>query len=105
MDGMGAADGLGTAFREAHVAHAARLDHLGDRSDRLLNRDGGVHPPQAIDVDVVRAEPLQPVGQGVFHRHRPTVDADEGVVGSPKRPELHADHGAVPDPGPAEPRE
>src|SRR5438445_5860411 len=36
------------ALQAGELAHAARLDHLGNRSDRLLDQDGGVHPPQAI---------------------------------------------------------
>ena len=68
MDGRGAADRLGADLRQPDVAHVAGLHHVGDRADGLLDRHVGIEPRRAVDVDVVDAEPLQRIGQGVLHR-------------------------------------
>ncbi len=93
---MRAANRLSPRLRKADVSHVAGLDHLCDRTDCLLDRDGRVHPTQMIDVDAVRAQPLQRVRESVLHSNRPPVDAGERVVRCAKRSELHADHGGVP---------
>jgi len=59
----GAADGLGANLGQADGADVPGLDEFGDRSDRLLDGNGGVEPGRAVDVDVVGAEALQGVGE------------------------------------------
>ena len=63
MHRVRAADGFGADFRQADVPIAARLHHVGDRADRVLDRHVGIEPRRAVDVDVVDAEPLQRVGE------------------------------------------
>ena len=87
----GAADGVGADLGQADVADVAGLDHLGDGADGLLDRHGRVEPGEAVDVDVVGAEPAQGVGQGVLHRGRAAVDAEPAAVGAAQGAELHAD--------------
>ena len=88
-----AADRLGADLGEADVADVARLDHLGDRADRLLDRHLGVEAAEPVDVDVVGAEPAQRVGEEVLHRDRAAVDADPAAAGIAQDAELDADHG------------
>jgi len=52
---MGAAQRLGTDFRETDVAHAACLWTSSVRR-RFLRSHVGIEAPQAVDVDVVGAE-------------------------------------------------
>jgi hypothetical protein len=103
MGGMRAPERLGSCLRQADVAHPAGVDHLRDRSDRVLDRDGRVHATEAVDVDVIGAQALQGVGQEVPYRHRPSVDADEGVVRGAQRAELDAEHHTVAVPAPQVP--
>ena len=77
MHGVRPADRLGADLGEADVADVARLDHLRDRADRLLDRDVGEHAPGPVDVDVVGAEPAQRVGEEVLDRRRAQVVADD----------------------------
>jgi hypothetical protein len=41
------------------VADLARLDQLGHRPDRLLDRHLPVHPVLVVEVDRVEAQPLE----------------------------------------------
>ena len=79
VDGGGAAQRVRADLREADVADEAGLDHLGDRSDGLLDRHRLIEPRRAVDVDVVRAEPPQRLGEGVLRRGRAGVEAHEGA--------------------------
>ena len=81
---------VGAGLREADVAHVAGLHHLRDRADRVLDRDRGVHAGEAVDVDVVGAEPLQRVGEEVLDRGRTPVDAGPAPLDVAQRPELDA---------------
>ena len=98
MDGVGPADGVGPHLRQPDVADVPGLDHLGDRANRVLDRDPGVEAGGLVQVHVVGAEPGQGVGQRVLHRGRAGVVADErpGRVALPA--ELHLDEDAVPGP-------
>lgn len=50
---LGAAERLGPRFREAHLTDEPRLDHLGDRTDGLVDRHRRVGPAEAVDVEVI----------------------------------------------------
>jgi hypothetical protein len=96
MHGVGAAEGLGARLGQPHVAHVAGLHHLGDRSHRLLDPDGGIDPAEPVHVDVIGAQPPQRVGERALDRRRATVDADDLPVRRPQQPELHADRDRIP---------
>ena len=68
--------------------------------DRVLDRNRRVHAAEAVDVDVIGAQALQGVGQEVPYRHRPSVDADEGIVEGAQGAELDAEDHAVAVPAP-----
>ena len=53
MHGGGAADRVRADLRQPDEAHVSGLHHLGDRSDRLLDRHLLVQAGGAVDVDVV----------------------------------------------------
>ena len=91
MHGVGAPDGVGAHLGQADVPHGARLHQVGDRPDRVLDRDGGIQPPRAIDVDVVDPEAGEAVRDEVLHRDGPRVDAEPPPVGPAQRAELHGD--------------
>ncbi len=66
MHGSSTTDRIRTDFRESDVAHISRLDHVGDRADRVLDRHVGIESRRAVDIDVVGAEALQAVGKEVL---------------------------------------
>ena len=76
-------------------AARTRPPPAGDRADGLLDRHGRVDPRGPVDVDVVRAEPAQRVGQEVLHRLGPVVDADPAVRRVAEPAELDADRDVV----------
>ena len=69
------ADRLRTDLGQPDRPDVAGLDHVGDRTDGLLDRHVRVEPSGTVDVDVVGAEALQRVGQEGAHGGRPGVDA------------------------------
>lgn len=77
------------------MAHEPGLHHLRDGAHRLLDRHRGVHAGEAVDVHVVRAQPLQRVGEEVLDRGRAAVDAVPASGGVAERPELHAQDAGV----------
>jgi hypothetical protein len=70
------------------VADVTSPHHLGDRPDGLLDRDGGIEPAQAVDVDMIGPEPTERIREGVLDGRRAPVDPDDGAVGGTKEPEL-----------------
>ena len=91
----GAADRLDADLGEADVADVARLHHVGDRADGLLDRDRGIEARRTVDVDVVDAEARQAVGEEVLRRGGARVEAEVGAVGAAQGAELHAEQGPV----------
>ena len=91
MDLGRAPDRLDADLGQPDVAHVARLHEIGDRTDRVLDRNLRIEPRRPVDVDVVDAEPGQAVCEGVLGRGRPGVVAEERAVGAALRPVLHAD--------------
>src|SRR5262249_26810819 len=90
-----ATDVLHADLREADVANVARLDHVGDRPDGLLDRHGGIEARRTVDVDVIDAEARQGVGEEGLRRGGPGVEAEMGAVGPAQAAELHAQQGLV----------
>src|ERR1700742_5248810 len=95
MYGGGTADRVDADLGQTDVAHVARVDQLGDRADRLLDRDLLVQARGAVDVDVVCSQALQAVGQGGLDRGWARVVAEPGAVGPALGAELDADYGLV----------
>ena len=93
MDLRGATDGLCPDLGEADVADVARLHHVGDRADRVLDRHRGIEARRTVDVDVVDPEARQAVRQEVLRRRRPRVVAEERAVGAAQSSELDAEDG------------
>src|SRR5690606_11030570 len=89
--GGGPADGVGADLAEADVPHMALLDEFRDRADGLLDGHVGVGTGDAVDVDVVDAEPLERVGGEVLHGGRAAVVAGPVAVRVAQGAELHAD--------------
>ncbi|MCK1282783.1 aldo/keto reductase [Bradyrhizobium sp. 44] len=69
----------------------AGLHEIGDAADSLLDRNVGIEPRRAVDVDVVGAEPLQRIGQEVPRCSRPRVHAGEFAGRTAQRTEFDAD--------------
>ena len=88
----GAADGRCADLGEPDRPHIAGLDHIGDRADRILDRNVGVEPRRPIDVDHVDAEALQRIGEEILRSLRPRVIADETRGRIAQRAELDAQH-------------
>jgi hypothetical protein len=88
---VGAPDRLGSGLGQADVADVAGLHHLGDSADRLLDRYGRIDPAEAVDVDVIGAQPAKRVGEGALQGRRATVDAEDLAIGRPQQPELDAE--------------
>lgn len=97
--GGGAADRRGADLAEADVPDVPLLDEFGDGADGLLDRDVGVEPGDAVDVDVVDAEALEGVRGEVLHGGRAAVVPAPGAVGVAQGAELHADPGLLPQRG------
>jgi hypothetical protein len=95
VNGRGTADRVCPGLREADVAHVPGLHHLGDRADRLLDRDRGVDAREAVDVDVVGAEAVERVGEEALHGGGTAVDAQPGAGWVAQRAELDADRHRV----------
>ena len=65
MGRVGAAQLLSARFAQTDLPHQPALDELGHRPDGLLDRDGGIHAVQVVEVDVVGAEvPQGALGAG-----------------------------------------
>src|SRR5260370_29016613 len=99
MNGMSAPDGVDADFRQADVAHVARLHQIGNGSDRFLDGNRGVETSGPIDVDDLDAEPLETVSGERFHGRGPRIDAEPTAVRSAQRTELHRDLRAAAEPG------
>ena len=76
---------------ESDVPDVARLHHLPDRADHLLDRDIREHPFRPVDVDVLGAQPAKRVGEEVVDRERAQVVADDRAARAAHEPELDAD--------------
>jgi hypothetical protein len=87
---VGAPDRVCAGLGQAHGADEARVDHFGDRADRLLDRDGRVHACGPVYVHVIGSEAVEAVGEEVLDSGGPRVDAAERVVWAAKRAELDA---------------
>jgi hypothetical protein len=95
VDGVRAADGRGADLGEPDVADVAGIDELRDRAHGLLDRHVGVQARRAVDVDVVRAEPGERVGEEGLHGRRARVVAEPGTGGVALAAELDAEPDVV----------
>src|ERR1051326_2672791 len=77
---MGAADALGARLAQPEKAHLALLDEPAHRTDRVLDRDGGVDPVLVIEVDDVDAEALERGFARLLNVFRPAVDPARAAV-------------------------
>ncbi len=66
MHGVGAADSFGADFRKADVTDITGLHHLGDGADSIFDRHGRIEPRRTIDIDMIRPQPAQAVGQKIL---------------------------------------
>jgi hypothetical protein len=89
--GVGAPNGVGADFRKTDMFDIAGLHHLGDGADRFLDRHRRIEPRRAVDVDMIDPEPLQRVGEEIFHSDRAAIHAGEAAGGVAQRAELDAD--------------
>ena len=89
MRSLRAADRRRAHFRETDVPDVTGTHHVGDRADRVFDRDRGIEPRRAIDVDVLRPQPLERIGEKILHRRRPRIVAAPAAVRSTQRAEFH----------------
>jgi len=61
----------------------------------VFDGDGRIHARRLVEIHVVRAEPLQRVGESALDGVGVGVHGEEGAVRRPARPELHGDEGAL----------
>ncbi len=45
----------------------AGLDHIRDRTDGILDRNGWAHTGRAVNVEIVDAEAFESIGQEIFN--------------------------------------
>ena len=95
MHRLRAPDGRGRSFREAEVAHLARLDELLHRADRLLDRRVGIDTMLVVKVDRVNAEPLERRVAGRVDVLGLAVSAEPRAVGCADVAELRREHDLV----------
>src|SRR5438046_9735062 len=82
MDLVRAFQRLRRNFAQPKVAHLARFDELGHRSDSLFDRNGAVHTMLVIEIDRLHTEPLEAAFDSVAHVFRFAVDATRlGIFG------------------------
>src|SRR3546814_7689252 len=86
-----ASDRLGAHFGQPDVTHIARLDQLGDRADRVLDRHVRIEPRGAVYVDHFGAYSLQRIGGKVLHRRRTPVETGPLAAGPAHPAELDAE--------------
>lgn len=91
VDRLGATDGLDTHLREADVANVAGANHVGDGAHRLLDRDVRIKPCWPVDVDILRSQPTQGIGEKVFHCRRSRVISVPVVGWVSHAAKLHTD--------------
>ena len=89
VDRLRATDGLRSHFGQADRADVPGLHEIGDRANRLFDRDGGIQAAGPIDVDVIDAQPRERVPEKVLHRGGPRVHADPASVRAAQGAELH----------------
>ncbi len=89
------ADSRCTHLGQAHVAHVASLDHVGDRTDRVFDRHVRVQPCGPVNVDVIDAQTLQRIREKVFHRRWTRIVKRPAARGIAHRAKFHADDGRV----------
>ena len=92
VHGVRPAERVRADLGETDVADVPGLHHLGEDTDGLLDRQRVVDPSRSVDVDVVRAQSAQAVGEEVPDRRRPGVDAAPAPVRSAQGAELHAEN-------------
>jgi hypothetical protein len=88
---MGAANGLGADLGEPDVLDPALGHHLGQRTDRLFDRDAGIEARGPVDVDRLDAEPLQRIGEKILDGRWTAVIAEEVSLDVTQRAELDRD--------------
>ncbi len=91
VDSRSAPDRLDADLREADVADIAGLHHVGDRPHRLLDRHARIKPRRPVDIDVVKPQALQRIGEKALHRRRPPVISQPAAGRIAQRTEFHAD--------------
>ncbi len=87
--GAGPADRRGTRLGKPDMANIARLHEVPDGPHRVLDRHRRVDAGRHVEIDPIRAEPLQAVGTGRLDRDRPAVEAEKAAVRPALRPEFY----------------
>ena len=91
MHGCAPGDGVRSNLRQSDVLDISGLHHVGEGADRSpRSAPNGVEPRGAVDVDGFNAEPLQRVGEKIFHGGGAAVQP-RNHSGIAQRAELDAD--------------
>src|SRR4051812_17387620 len=98
VDRRGPADGPSPDLGQADMPDVARLHHVGDGTNSVLDRHLRVEARGPVDVDMIDAQPLERVGEEVPYRLGPGVVASPAARRIAQRPELDADQHLVATP-------
>src|SRR4029078_9338058 len=77
--------------RQPSVSNLAGPDQRRDRTHRLLDRDGGVHPVLVVKIDVIHAQSLERPITSLTDVLGSTVDAGKAAIGTPDISELRSE--------------
>lgn len=89
MDGRRPANGGRPHFGQPDVKNVTRLDHVGNRSDRVLDRDIRIKPRWPIAVNVIHPKSGKTMCQRILDPLRACVAAEPLAGGSPEGTEFH----------------
>ena len=81
--------------QQSDVADVSGLDHLGHGADGLFDQHFWIEPRRTLDVDIIRAEPLQALREIVLDMHRDCIDTNPAARRIPQCTEFDADHDAL----------
>src|SRR5262249_16115516 len=90
MHRMRPPDGRRPGLANAEKAHLALADKLAHRADRVLDRNGRIHPMDVIEIDDVGLEPPEALLAGFAHILRPAV-REAGIAEQPEIAKLARD--------------
>src|SRR5574341_783166 len=69
--------------------------HIRNRADRVLDWHRWVDAPKAVNVNIVRPEPAQRIGEKVLDRDRAPIDSCPKAGGIAQRAELDTEYGLL----------
>ena len=95
VDGVGAADRVGSGLGQADVADLALGDEFGEGADGVFDRRLRVDPVLVVEVDVVGAEPLERALDRGADVRRAAVEVAGAAAGVRDDSELRRQHHVV----------